>query len=138
MIEAAAALSAFFLVLQSGGWRYGEQLAAADPLYLAATTACLTAIVVMQVVNVWLCRSEHGSIFQTGLYTNPLILLGIVFELVMITLIVYTPWGNLLVGTAPLTADLWLFVVPFAIAMLLLEELRKLFLRRRVFLKKDL
>ena len=37
----------------------GETLGARDPLYLQATTACLTAIIVMQVVNVFLCRSRR-------------------------------------------------------------------------------
>ena len=56
MLEAAAAMAAFFFVLFAGGWQYGEMLAATDPLYLQATTACLAAIVMAQVVNVFACR----------------------------------------------------------------------------------
>ena len=36
----AAAMAAFFYVLDGGGWRYGEPLAASAPLYVTATTAC--------------------------------------------------------------------------------------------------
>jgi hypothetical protein len=57
VIEAAAAMAAFFFVLLRGGWHYGQNLAADAPLYLEATTACLSAIIVMQIVTVFLCRS---------------------------------------------------------------------------------
>ena len=51
--------------------------------------------------------------------------------LILIALIVYTPWGNAVFGTAPLAAEVWLFALPFAVAMLVLEEGRKALMRRR-------
>lgn len=47
----------------------------------------------------------------------------------LITLIAYTPWGNALFGTAPIAPAVWLFIIPFAVAMLAFEELRKWFVR---------
>ena len=47
-LEAAAAMTAF-LRAACRGWNYGEMLPANDPIYLQATTACLSAIIVMQV-----------------------------------------------------------------------------------------
>jgi calcium-translocating P-type ATPase len=131
ILEAAAAMAAFFFVLHSGGWHYGEALADNDLLYLQATTACLTAIVLMQVLNVYLCRSEHDSLLANGLFTNPLILWGIGVELALALFIVYTPWGNLLFGTAPISGAVWLFVLPFAGTLVGLEEARKAWVRRR-------
>ena len=52
-------------------------------------------------------------------------LAGIVAEIGLILLIDYTPWGNALFGTAPIPASVWLFILPFALAMIALEELRK-------------
>jgi sodium/potassium-transporting ATPase subunit alpha len=130
LLEAAAAMAAFFFVLRAAGWNYGEMLPANDPIYLQATTACLSAIIVMQVVNIFLCRSERGSAFARGVFLNHLILIGVAVEIALILLIDYTPWGNRLVGTAPISIDVWLYVVPFALAMLLLEELRKVLVRR--------
>jgi sodium/potassium-transporting ATPase subunit alpha len=130
LLEAAAAMAAFFFVLRAAGWNYGEMLPANDPIYLQATTACLSAIIVMQVVNIFLCRSERGSAFARGVFLNHLILIGVAVEIALILLIDYTPWGNRLVGTAPISIDVWLYVVPFALAMLLLEELRKVIVRR--------
>ena len=132
ILEAAAAMAAFFFVLVRGGLRYGELIAPQDPLflvYLQATTACLSAIVVMQVVNVYLCRSDRESVFAAGLWSNRLILFGIGAEVVLILTIDYTRWGNELFGTAPIDLQSWLFVVPFAVGMLALEELRKYFAR---------
>jgi sodium/potassium-transporting ATPase subunit alpha len=131
LLEATAALAAFFFVLQTNGWHYGEPLARLDPLYLQATTACLAAIVAMQVVNVFLCRHPRRSSLSFGFFSNPLLLIGIAGEVVLLLLIVYTPAGNWLFGTAPLGLDSWLFVVPFAVLMWALEEARKAWLRRR-------
>ncbi len=137
VLEAAAAMAAFFFVLERGGWEYGRMLAPDDPLYLQATTACLSAIIVMQVVNVFLCRSERESGFAAGVRRNRLILLGLVVEIGLILLIDYTSFGQRWFGTAPIDSAVWLFVLPFAAAMLLAEELRKTVLRhaarRRVY-----
>lgn len=135
MMEALAALSAFFFVLHSGGWKYGESLPSNNILYLQATTACLSAIIVMQVANVFLCRSDRKSFFSFNLFSNKLILLGIAVELGLILWIDYSSWGNLIFATSPISLKVWLFVIPFAIAMLLLEEFRKWLVRKGVFQK---
>jgi calcium-translocating P-type ATPase len=129
-LEAVAAMSAFFFVLQRAGWRYGSSVPRYDPAYLEATTACLAAIVVTQVVNVFLCRDARKSSLCFGLLSNPLILVGIAVELALILAIVYTPPGQWLFGTAPMRPSDWLFALPFAAGMWVLEEGRKAWARR--------
>jgi len=129
-LEAIAAMAAYFFVLHSSGWQFGTALAANDPLYLQSTTACLAAIIAMQVVNVFLCRHPSLSAFSRGHHFNRMIVWGIVFELLLLAFIVYTPWGNALFGTAPLAAGVWLFILPFGVGMLLIEEGRKVWVRR--------
>jgi calcium-translocating P-type ATPase len=131
VIEAAAAMAAYFLVLLAGGWHYGDALASDDPLYLRATTACLSAIVVMQIANVLLCRSATRSAFSTGLLDNRLIVWGIVLEIALLLAINYLPIGNWLLDTSPVPAGLWPVLIVFAAGMLTLEELRKWIARRR-------
>jgi len=131
VLEAAAAMALFFFVLDSAGWHYGELPGKTDPLYLQATSACLVAIVAAQVANVFLCRHPLTSSLSFGLLSNPLILLGIAAELGLILLIVYTRAGNWLFGTAPVGASVWLLAAAFAVAMWVLEEARKAWLRRR-------
>jgi len=129
MLQAAAAMAAYFAVLQAGGWAWGEALAKADPLYLQATTACLAAIVVAQVVNAFLCRHPEEPAIRFRPSDNPLLLAGIAFELVLILAIVYAPAGNALFGTRPLGAATWLGMIALALGIGLLEELRKLVAR---------
>ena len=130
LLEAAAAMAVFFFVLDAAGWRYGDLPARTDPLYLQATTACLAAIVVMQVANVFVCRHPWKSSLSFGLFSNPLILLGIAVELALIVFIVYTPAGNWLFGTAPIGPQAWWLALAGAALMWALEELRKFRLRR--------
>jgi magnesium-transporting ATPase (P-type) len=130
VLEATAAMAAFFFVLHGAGWTYGQSLTASDPVYLSATTACLSAIIVMQIVNVYLCRSSVRSAFSTRFFDNRLIVGGVVLEIALILLIDYTPWGNLILSTTPVPGEVWLFVIPFAAGMLVLEELRKWIVRR--------
>ncbi|MEO8259575.1 MAG: cation-transporting P-type ATPase [Acidobacteriota bacterium] len=129
VMQAAAAMSAYWLVLRSGGWQFGEALAARDPLYLQATTACLSTIVVMQIANVFLCRSHREPLTARGLFSNKLILVGIAVEIALIAIIDYTTWGNAVFATAPFGANIWLFIVPLALAMVAVEELRKWLVR---------
>jgi magnesium-transporting ATPase (P-type) len=131
VLEASAAIAAFFLVLVNGGWRWGTELPATSALYRQATTACLTAIVLMQIVNVHLCRSRRRSILSRPFFENRLIWAGIVAEVAMILSIDYTDAGNAMFGTAPIGYEAWLVVLPFASAMLFLEEIRKAVVRRR-------
>jgi sodium/potassium-transporting ATPase subunit alpha len=130
LIEAAAAMAAFFFVLLGGGWSYGQNLATDDPLYLRATTACLSAIIVLQIVNVFLCRSSVRSVFSTGLFDNRLIVWGVVLEIVLALIINYTAMGNWLLNTAPVPGELWLLLISSAAGMLALEELRKWTVRK--------
>jgi magnesium-transporting ATPase (P-type) len=130
LIEAAAAMIAFFFVLKSGGWIYGQSVASTDPVYLSATAACLSAIVVMQSVNVFLCRSSVQSVFTRQILNNRLILCGVALEIASLLLINYTPWGNSLLQTAPVPAALWPLLIPCVIAMVAMEELRKWAVRR--------
>lgn len=125
MVESLAAMSAFFFVLHQGKWRYGQFLPADAPLYLRATTACLSTIIVMQVCNVFLCRSNRELLVTAKFPPNPLIYWGVVVEIMLILLVDYTPWGNTLFGTAPIGLQVWLFAIPFGIAMLILDEARK-------------
>lgn len=132
LYEAAAVLAVFFQVLASGGWTYGTPLGADALLYRQATTASFATIVVLQGVNVFLCRSAVRSVLSTGLGGNPLIVAGVALEAALLVLIVFTPWGNGLFGTAPLPATAWLNLLPWAVGMLAVEELRKLAVRRRL------
>jgi sodium/potassium-transporting ATPase subunit alpha len=130
-IEAIACMFGFFWILSHGNWTWGTQLAANELLYLQATTACLTAIIVAQIGNVFACRSSRESVFSIGFFSNRIIFTGIIAELLLQLFIVYHPIGNRIFGTAPLPLSTWLILIPFSLGLLAAEELRKYFKRRR-------
>jgi magnesium-transporting ATPase (P-type) len=130
LIEATGAMAAFFFVLAGAGWSHGQPLPASGYLYHQATAACLAAIICMQVANVFACAHERASIFHGRMAGAKFIFVGVATEIALILLIVYTPFGNVVFGTAPLAGSVWLFVLPFAAGLLLLEEARKWVVRR--------
>lgn len=131
LIEALGTLAAFFFVLTQEGWIWGQTLASSDPLYIQGTTASLVAIVVLQIVNVFMCRSATRSCLETGLLGNRLIIWGVLLEILLILVFAYTSWGNELLGTSPVSWQVWALLIPFALALVLLEEYRKHRSRRR-------
>jgi sodium/potassium-transporting ATPase subunit alpha len=129
-IEAAAGLFGFFYILNRGGWEWGQMLASNNILYLQATTACLTAIIITQIGNVFACRSSRESVFSIGFLSNRLIFAGIIVEVLLQLFIVYHPFGNKVFGTAPIGLNAWLVLIPFSVALLVAEELRKFYVRK--------
>lgn len=130
LLEAGIAMGGFFLYLYMNGWTWGTPLNWSSPLYKEATAVTFAGIVLAQVANVFACRSERLSAFRLGLFTNPLILWGIVTELTILMLIVYSPSGNAIFGTSPLPA--WIFgpLALGALVLLFAEESRKIIVNR--------
>ncbi len=132
IIEAIAGLAGYFYVMFKGGWQWGEALGQLNPLYLQATTACLAAIVITQMANLFACRSDINSVFRISLKSNPFILLGLAWELGVLLPIIYTKAGQALFRTWPLSMDVWLFLLLFLPVLILADETRKFFARRRL------
>ncbi|HII17147.1 TPA: HAD-IC family P-type ATPase [Candidatus Woesearchaeota archaeon] len=130
IIQAAAAFSLYFFILFSGGWTWGQQLAITEPLYMKAVTGFFVSILITQVADVVICRTRRQSIVKAGFLKNRLVLLGIATEILILAFIVYTPMGNAFFMTAPLGLLEMLIPVPFAILILLGDELRRLLVRR--------
>jgi sodium/potassium-transporting ATPase subunit alpha len=137
-LEALGALAAFFFVLHGGGWQYGSIPLPSDLLYLQATTACLAAIVLAQMVNVFVCRHPLVPAWRFSLTENPLLVAGLLLEGILLLAIVYTPWGNAIFGTAPLAIDVWIYLIPFALFLGVAEEARKWWLRRELTRQADM
>jgi calcium-translocating P-type ATPase len=129
LIEAAAAMSAYFFILQSSGWHWGDMLSADNLVYRQATTACLSAIVIMQVANVYLCRSERRALTPESLLNNRVILAGIATEIVAILLIDYSVIGQRIFATEGISSSAWILVIPFAAVMIALEQARQAVVR---------
>lgn len=67
MLSFSLQLISFDLLTGTFRPTYGRKPARDDPDYLRATTACLSAIIVMQIVNVFLCKHPDRSLFRSPL-----------------------------------------------------------------------
>jgi len=128
--NAVVVMAAYYLVLLCGGWRPGMQLEPNDisftnPLHLKAATIIFVGIVVMQIANVFSCRSEKYSVFKIGFFNNRLILLGIVFELIFTAVLIYVPFFQKTFNTIGLGWKDWGILFALMIVIFFLEELRK-------------
>ena len=130
MIQAAAGFFSYFVVLFSNGWEWGQDLAVHDPVYQTAITAFFASIIICQIADVIICRTRRQSLRTVGFLNNRLVLLGIFAELLLLGLISYVPWCNMFFNTAPLEAWHLMLSVPFAIFILLGDELRRVFVRK--------
>jgi sodium/potassium-transporting ATPase subunit alpha len=130
LIEAAIAVGGFSLYLSSHGWAWGTSLEWSSSVYKEATTVTLTGIVLAQVANVFVCRSDHHSLFRLG-PANPLIYVGVIFEVIILVLLIYTPVGHTFFGTSSL--PVWIFgpLSLGALTLLAAEETRKVLVDRR-------
>ena len=134
MLEAVAGMAAYFYVMYQGGGSWGEPPALTSMLYLQATTACLAGIIATQIANVFACRSPSVSIITLGILSNRLVLAGIGTEVILAAFIIYTDIGNSLFACAPIGADVWLLLIPFALLLLITDETRKFFIKRTALL----
>lgn len=130
MLQAAAGFFTYFTILYTGGWEWGQELSNSDPLYRTAITGFFASIIICQVADVIICRTRTQSLITVGLLSNWLVLVGIAFELLLLACISYIPAFNTFFGTAPL--ELWhlMLSVPFAIFILLGDEVRRVFVRK--------
>ncbi|MCK5627815.1 cation transporting ATPase C-terminal domain-containing protein, partial [Candidatus Bathyarchaeota archaeon] len=96
-----------------------------------ATTMTLVTIVICQIGNVFVCRTERSSSLKRSLKTNIMIPRGIFIEILIILSLVYLPFLQPAFGTASLSLEHWLFPLIFAPIILLADEFRILIFRQR-------
>lgn len=131
VIESVASMSAYFFMNWVNGWP-GVPLATDGTLvYRMATTMTLAGVVATQVGAVMGCRTDSTSVFRIGLFTNRLILWGILVELTLLAILIYTPFIQPIFNTAPIGLREWFFLFAWIPVIFFLDELRKAFLRWR-------
>ena len=126
----ASAFSYFFVNIQNG-WPDMPLASGNNPVYFRATTMALAAIVFSQIGAVFNCRTEKQSAFQVGLFKNKQVNLGILIEIILIFALVYLPPLQSVFHTAPLLLSDWLLLCIWPPLVLLLEEVRKFWLRNK-------
>jgi magnesium-transporting ATPase (P-type) len=130
LLSTIGVLFAYFFLLYKGGWSWGIELPIDNPLVHQASTATFLGIVIMQVANVFACRTHSDSVFKVGIFSNSIILWGILVEIILSVFIIYHPWGNKIFSTAPVPLTVWLILIPFVVLLFFAAELKKFIIRR--------
>lgn len=134
LMASIVAMAGYFLVNMLAGWP-GIPLAGlgndGDPVYIQATTMTLAGIIFAQIGQVMNCRTETTSVFRIGLFSNRRILIGIVFEVVLLVILTTFPPLQGVFHTAPLAWQDYAFLCCIPPVVIAIEEVRKAWLRRR-------
>ena len=131
LLEALWSLFLFFLVLVGGGWRYGVDLPATDPLYRSATGIALATILLMQIGNLLGRRFRHRSGLDPGIFRNSLMVAGILVQIIFSWALLYFPPVQKVLATGPVPAGIYLLAwlgIPLIFG---LDYLRKRIVWRR-------
>ena len=139
LIEAIWSLFLFFYVLVSGGWQYGMPLPASSPLYQSATGIALATIILMQIGNLVGRRYEHRSGLDRGVFSNRLLLAGIIVQIAFSWATLYFPPLQRVLSTGPVAPEVYGLAWFGIIIIFGIDYLRKLLVTRNnpVILTKD-
>lgn len=97
-----------------------------------AWTISLTVLAVFQWFNAWNCRFEEKSVFQTNFFANKFLVGATLVVIALQLLAVYQPLLQKILHTVPLNLADWLVVIPIAASIIIVEEVRKFFYRRKL------
>jgi magnesium-transporting ATPase (P-type) len=127
-ISAALVMGGFLYTLWRAGWHPGDATGTGTPLhhaYQQATTVTFAGIVACQIGTAFAARTDRASLFTIGVFTNPLLLYGIAFELAFTAAVIYTPFVHATFGTAALTPAQLAIVLPFPFIVWGADELSR-------------
>jgi calcium-translocating P-type ATPase len=134
LLEAVLVMGGFFFVLLRAGWSPGAPTGPGTDLhdaYLQATTMTFAGIMMCQVGTAFAARTSRASLRQIGLFSNPMLLWGIAFELVFAAALIWLPPLQELFGTAALGGPELAILVTFPFLVWGSDELRRAAVRRR-------
>jgi magnesium-transporting ATPase (P-type) len=119
LTEAVLAMTAFSMVLSSGGWSWGQD-PSAELLAVASGTA-FAAIALGQMANAFACRSSVVPVWRMRLLGNPSVLVAVAAEAVLLVAFLGVPWlAELLGGSWPTTGG-WLAAGACAVALVVVD-----------------
>ncbi len=131
-VQSLATMAAFYYFYWTNGFS-GQwlDLPGEGSLYRSATGMALAAVVMTQIGNLLTQRSERTSIFKLPLNRNHMLWIGILSEVVIVALMIYVPLLNNFIGTGPFPLKYWGFLAAWIPSLIVMDEIRKWFLRRR-------
>lgn len=124
-IMAIGAVATFVFSLMRHGWRFGETIAADNPIYLQAATATYVVLAITQMANLLQSRSETLSFFKVGIFRNLSVWGAIAFSFALVWSFMHVPFFQEYLRMTPIDAVDWTFVAIFTGLVFVYEEWRK-------------
>jgi calcium-translocating P-type ATPase len=140
LICAMLAMAGFFFVLLRAGWHPSDPVGTGHPMhnaYLRATTMTFFGMIAGQIGTAFAARTDRASLRSVGAFSNPLLLWGIAFELMLAAVLIYVPLFQSLLATAALSPIDLLFALPFPFIVWGADELRRYLIRRHAARKNN-
>lgn len=100
-------------------------------------TLAFTTLAVLQIFNAIASRSQRESIFSIGFKRNRIMLFGLMISFGLQVLAVHLGFFNIILETTPLRFIDWLVILGVGSTILIVEEIRKLIVRKRNQLKES-
>ncbi|MFI5911872.1 cation-translocating P-type ATPase [Dactylosporangium sp. NPDC051541] len=133
-VSALLVLAGFFATLLAGGWHPGDPTGPGTPLHQVwqeATTMTFLGIVACQIGTAFAARTQTAPLRAVGLFTNHLLLWGVLFEVAFAAALVTVPALRGLFDTAVPGLDRLALLLPMPFAVWGADELWRARLRRR-------
>lgn len=129
IVSTAVMLWAFGIWTQAG-WAYGQKTVSDPTAYARGTTAVMVGIMGAQLGNLFASRTDRKSALTLSPLRNKWLFIGILSQIAIMASIVYVPFLQPLFSTAALSQSDILFLYSLGPIVFLLEELRKLVMRK--------
>lgn len=98
---------------------------------ISARNLTLLQMVLFENVHVLNSRSETRSIFRHNLFSNPLLLFGMLASQGVHIVAMYTPWISTVLQISPVTLNQWTNLLMFALILIIVDECHKLLINRK-------
>lgn len=103
-----------------------------DHLPLATRQTIVVIVMAMfQWIHAWAIRTERRSFFQTSPLRNPYLIGATVIVVLLQVAAVSVPWLSAILNTTPVPSSIWLQALGVASSLLVVEEIRKFYRRRK-------
>lgn len=111
------------------GWSFGDTIEENSIAYLKSTTIAFATLVTIQLFNAYNSRSYNHSVVTLGFFKNPYIFLSILVSFGILYGIIEIPILSKYFKVIHLTALEWGIVFVTSSSVLVIEEIRKLFIK---------
>ncbi len=129
-------MAVYIWTLHRYGWSFGQAITSDNATYLKASTTAFVLLIVIQMVNAFNSRSATNSVFRLGIFSNLFLVGAILISLITTFVFVEIPFMQEYLHTTDLNLTDWGIVLASSLSVLLIEETRKLFVRRRIVTRK--